>query len=310
MRLPAGRRPKVRGRVAALDRKLMQRVAATDSWAFDHLLPALSRAANHSMLWMAISAGLAVSGDKWARRAALRGLTSIAVASATANIVAKGLTRRGRPQGETPVLRRLIPAPVTTSFPSGHATSAAAFATGVALEMPLLAIPVGALAAAVGASRVVTGVHYPSDVLAGFALGTAAGAVTLRWWPLRPTQPAEAARPRRDAPASRTGQGVVLALNEAAGTTSADLAARLREELPDAKIIDVPPGEDIAPPLRSAAPGARILGVAGGAVRPRPGAPAQPPDRPGRERPPTPALAALRRQLPVRATGLRPVLPA
>jgi len=46
----------VRGRVAALDRKLMQRVAATDSRAFDHLLPALSRAANHSMLWMAISA--------------------------------------------------------------------------------------------------------------------------------------------------------------------------------------------------------------------------------------------------------------
>jgi len=254
----------MRGRVAALDRKLMRRVAATDSPALDYLLPALSRAANHSMLWMAISAGLAVSGDKWARRAALRGLTSIAVASATANIVAKGLTRRGRPQGETPVLRRLIPAPVTTSFPSGHATSAAAFATGVALEMPLLAIPVGALAAAVGASRVVTGVHYPSDVLAGFALGTAAGAVTLRWWPLRPTQPAEAARPRREAPASRTGQGVVLALNEAAGTTSADLAARLREELPDAKIIDVPPGEDIAPPLRSAAPGARILGVAGG----------------------------------------------
>ena len=264
MRLPAGSRPQVRGRVTAFDRKLMERVAATDSRLFDHLLPALSRAANHSVLWMAVSAGLAVSGDKWARRAALRGLAGIAVASTTANIVAKGLTRRGRPQGETPVLRRLMPAPVTTSFPSGHAASAAAFATGVALEMPLLAVPVGALAAAVGASRVVTGVHYPSDVLAGFALGTAAGAVTLRWWPLRPTRPAEAARPRREAPASRTGQGVVLALNEAAGTISADLAAWVREELPDAKIIDVRPGEDIGPPLRDAAVGARILGVAGG----------------------------------------------
>ena len=264
MRLPAGGRLQMRGRVAALDRKLMRRVAATDSPALDYLLPALSRAANHGVLWMAMSAGLAVSGDKWARRAALRGLASIAVASATANIVAKGLTQRGRPEGETPVLRRIIPAPVTTSFPSGHAASAAAFATGVALEMPLLAVPVGALAAAVGASRVVTGVHYPSDVLAGFALGAAAGAITLHWWPLRPAQPAEAARPRREAPASPTGLGVVLTLNKAAGTASAGLAARMQEELPDAKIIDVPHGEDIAPLLRDAAGRARILGVAGG----------------------------------------------
>ncbi|MGC1287564.1 MAG: phosphatase PAP2 family protein [Streptosporangiaceae bacterium] len=42
------------------------------------------------------------------------------------------------------------------------------------------------LALAVAASRVVTGVHYPSDVLAGLAIGTAAAASTLLWWPRRP----------------------------------------------------------------------------------------------------------------------------
>jgi acid phosphatase family membrane protein YuiD len=66
--------------------------------------------------------------------------------------------RRLRPTSEVPLARHLSRVPRSTSFPSGHAASAAAFATGVALEIPALAAPVGALAAAVGASRVVTGV--------------------------------------------------------------------------------------------------------------------------------------------------------
>jgi diacylglycerol kinase family enzyme/membrane-associated phospholipid phosphatase len=270
-RMPASSMPAAGGRrlpwrsgLAALDRQVLSRIAATDSRVLDHVLPALGRAADHSMLWLAVSAGLAVSGDKWARRAALRGIAGIVVASSTTNLLVKGMTGRDRPPGEIPVPGRLVAGQVTTSFLSGHAASAAAFATGVALEMPVLAVPAGALAAAVGLSRVVTGVHYPSDVLAGFALGTAAGAVTLRWWPLRRGQQAAAIRPRREAPAAPAGQGLVLAMNEAAGATSAGLVARLREELPDAKILEVPPGEDIAALLRDAAAGARILGVAGG----------------------------------------------
>jgi hypothetical protein len=66
--------------------------------------------------------------------------------------------------GEVPPDRRPGWTPVTTAFPSGHAAASAAFATGVGLEMPALAAPVGALAAAVGISRVVNGVHYPSDI--------------------------------------------------------------------------------------------------------------------------------------------------
>lgn len=57
--------------------------------------------------------------------------------------------------------------------------------------MPALAAPVGVLAAAVGMSRVVNGVHYPSDIAGGWAVGVGVGMLTLRW-PLRRSQPAAA----------------------------------------------------------------------------------------------------------------------
>jgi len=126
----------------------MARVAAANSPVLDKALPALSRAANYSGLWIGIAAVLAATENKWARRAALRGLASIAMASTASNVLGKGLTRRLRPTSEVPLSRRLSRAPHSTSFPSGHAASAAAFATGVALELPVLAAPVGALAAA------------------------------------------------------------------------------------------------------------------------------------------------------------------
>jgi undecaprenyl-diphosphatase len=163
---------------------VLDHVAAVESTALDRVLPPLGVAANYSRLWLGVSAALVLTGRADARRAVVRALISVAVASATANVLAKGLSRRVRPVvGQLPAARRLRRAPVTTSFPSGHAASAAAFATGVSLEMPALAVAAGGLAAAVAASRVVTGAHYPSDVAAGAVLGVGIGTLTLRWWP-------------------------------------------------------------------------------------------------------------------------------
>jgi membrane-associated phospholipid phosphatase len=156
----------IRSKVVAADIAIMARISAADSPLLDQVLPALSRAANYSRLWLGLAAGLAASESKWGRRAALRGMAGIAIASTVTNVAGKSLARRLRPTAEVPLPRRLSRVPRSTSFPSGHAASAAAFATGVALEVPALAVPVGALAAAVGASRVVTGVHFPSDVAA------------------------------------------------------------------------------------------------------------------------------------------------
>lgn len=59
------------------------------------------------------------------------------------------------------------------SFPSGHAVTAFAAASAVAFLAPRLAWPAFALAILVGFARVVTGAHYPSDVVGGMALGLA-----------------------------------------------------------------------------------------------------------------------------------------
>lgn len=62
------------------------------------------------------------------------------------------------------------------SLPSGHAALAFATATGVALDDRRLAGPAYAWATTVAAARLWHGVHYPSDVIAGAALGFVAGA--------------------------------------------------------------------------------------------------------------------------------------
>ena len=112
------------------------------------------------------------------RRAALLGAASIGVASLSVNAIVKMLLRRKRPAATDVPLARQVRMPESTSFPSGHAASAFAFASAVGTQLPRLSLPLQLLAAAVAYSRVHTGVHYPSDVIVGGAIGSASAAVT------------------------------------------------------------------------------------------------------------------------------------
>jgi undecaprenyl-diphosphatase len=162
----------------ALDRAVYAAVAATPTPTLDREFQRLSATADHSLLWLAISAALAAAGGSRGRRAATSGLLAVGAASAVTNIVLKSLWRRTRPDRTSAAvpLARHVPMPASTSFPSGHAASAFAYATGAGHVFPVAGVPLGLLAAAVAYSRVHTGVHYPADVIVGALVGTSAGA--------------------------------------------------------------------------------------------------------------------------------------
>jgi undecaprenyl-diphosphatase len=137
----------------------------------DKVFVRASRAANRSVIWLAVSGVLVAVGGSRGRRAAERGLMAIAVTSAIVNGPLKLIFRRARPSLQPP----LVPLPRTTSFPSGHAASAFAFALAVSREIPASAVLLLPLALTVSYSRVYVGVHYPSDVLLGAAVGAGTG---------------------------------------------------------------------------------------------------------------------------------------
>jgi undecaprenyl-diphosphatase len=162
---------------------------AVDDWVARHRRPALDRffyglssAADHGLLWVAVGAVREASG-RGRPGSALRLTAVLAVESSLTNGPIKALFRRVRPaldadrSGPLPYgLHR----PVTSAFPSGHATTAFTAAAFLARDDPL-GPAYHLLAAAVAASRVYVRLHHASDVLAGVLLGVAFGRVARRF---------------------------------------------------------------------------------------------------------------------------------
>jgi len=159
-------------RVQEADRTVFDAVAGWSPPLLDKAMPALSIAATYSRLWMGIAALFAVFGGTKGRKTAAEGMVAIGITSFLTNVVDKRLVPRARPTDPVPDQRELED-PSSSSFPSGHTASAAAFSGIVDRAYPSLWIPINTLAGAVGFSRVYTGVHWPSDVLAGWILGKA-----------------------------------------------------------------------------------------------------------------------------------------
>ena len=126
---------------------------------------AMSHFGEHAQGWVAVSALGALAMPKRRREWVLVGVG--AVAAHAAAIAIKLVVRRARPNH--PAVAVNVGTPSALSFPSAHATSSTAAAMllsrATRSRLPLLVVPAMAL------SRLVLGVHYPTDVLAGAAVG-------------------------------------------------------------------------------------------------------------------------------------------
>jgi len=167
-------------RLGRLDRSAYRAVAEMSTPLLDRPLRRVSDFANLSKPWFLLAAVLALFGGAGGRRAAVTGVTAIALTSFVINQPMKLVGDRRRPaRTELGVPEsRWVRMPTSTSFPSGHSGSAAAFAVSVGEMLPGVRLPLRAAALVVAFSRIYTGVHYPADVVAGAAVGALVGRAT------------------------------------------------------------------------------------------------------------------------------------
>lgn len=146
------------------------------------LMVLYTRLGDAGLLWIGLS--LLLLCFRQTRRAGALALCAMALGLVCNNLILKHLVQRPRPYLMVDGLHPLVPPPDPNSFPSGHtcAALAAALSWRYALPRRWMRVSGLVLAALMGFSRLYVGVHFPTDVLVGGAVGAlCAWAVWLAW---------------------------------------------------------------------------------------------------------------------------------
>lgn len=164
----------------AVDDHFEQRLRGVPT--IDRFMYSVTELADFSLLWHLIGATRGLRSEAHAAEA-VRLSVVLGVESTVVNGGLKSLFKRTRPVPEHPRPHHLR-MPLTTSFPSGHASAAFCAATllgggrGPATRAGWLA-----LAGLVASSRVHVKIHHASDVMGGAVVGLALGRLARRLWP-------------------------------------------------------------------------------------------------------------------------------
>ncbi|MFK2875566.1 phosphatase PAP2 family protein [Rhodanobacter hydrolyticus] len=130
------------------------------------------------MFWYALMLALAVLEGRRGLFAAAH-MAATGIAALQLYRLLKRYTRRPRPFRACPGVIAHVPPLDEFSFPSGHTLQAVGFTMVALAWYPLLAPLLLTFTTLVAASRVILGLHYPSDVLAAIGIGGALGTLSL-----------------------------------------------------------------------------------------------------------------------------------
>jgi undecaprenyl-diphosphatase len=147
----------------------------------DRVVYGITELGDFSLLWHLAGWSRALVDDRQVTPA-VRLSAALAAESVIVNGLLKTLFKRERPVEQAPRPHRLR-VPLTTSFPSGHASSATMAAMLLA-DTSRVPAAWAALAAVVAVSRIHVRIHHASDVIGGVAVGLALGLAARRIWPL------------------------------------------------------------------------------------------------------------------------------
>ena len=141
----------------------------------DAVMPVLTSFSNNGEIWIAL--GIILLFFKKTRKLGITVLLALLLDLIFCDNLLKPLIARTRPFVENPAAKVLVELPKSYSFPSGH--TAVSFSGAMALVFgkakKWLWIPAVVVASLIAFSRLYVYVHYPTDILAGIALGTILG---------------------------------------------------------------------------------------------------------------------------------------
>ena len=149
----------------------------------DRIMYVLTELGDWSLIWHIGGVSQALFGSDSDTRRVVRLSVTLGVESAVVNGFVKSLVDRDRP--DQPEHPHGLRQPITSSFPSGHASAAACAVTllGDGRSLPVR-LAWTALGFGVAASRVYVGMHHVSDVVAGAVVGRAIGRFARRLMPI------------------------------------------------------------------------------------------------------------------------------
>ncbi len=144
----------------------------------DRVFEVASHLGDWGLIWNMAILALALPSEEATRRAP-RLIGAFAIESLIVNQVIKRAFRRTRPL-ERPEVSGRLREPLTSSFPSGHASSAAFAVVVLGAAHPRIRLPALGVGVIVATSRIHTRMHHPSDVVAGAGVGWLLGRAARR----------------------------------------------------------------------------------------------------------------------------------